>query len=200
MPRDIARQEFDREYEAQEQQKRVIIQALSASELEEMLRTSTKNVAHEVVTCLIEQSGRGVLTDIIRWLKTSQQNMLNDHLSILDQKFSSNAKPRFTHFDQDGAEGDEGDSENSHKEKSQTSEKSIPSTKPSHNARKSRIRIKVRKSSVEPYSNTKVRARQGFHVGFGNNKKSDIATRQQNQIYNQKNANLDLKQIEDEAS
>ena len=128
-----------------------------------MLRTSTKNVAHEVVTCLIEQSGRGVLTDIIRWLKTSQQNMLNDHLSILDQKFSSNHNPRFSNFDQDGAEGDEDGYEPSNKEKSSTSEttetKSIPSSKSTHNARKSRIRIKVRKSSVEPYSSTKVRPR-----------------------------------------
>lgn len=62
---------FEAEYERKEQQKRVIIQALSATELEEMLWTSTKNVAYEVVSCLIEGSFRGVLTDIIRWLKSS---------------------------------------------------------------------------------------------------------------------------------
>lgn len=41
---------FEKEYEVKEQQKNVIIQALSALELEDMLRTSTKNVAHEVVS------------------------------------------------------------------------------------------------------------------------------------------------------
>ena len=52
-----------------------------------MLRTSTKNVAHEVVSCLIESNGRGVLTEIIKWLTTSQQNLLryDSHKSILDQ-------------------------------------------------------------------------------------------------------------------
>lgn len=70
-----------------------------------MLRTSTKNVAHEVVSCLIEASGRGVLTDIIRWLKTSQSNMLNDHLSILDSNVT--AFSNFMNEDCDGEEGDE---------------------------------------------------------------------------------------------
>lgn len=42
--------EFEKEYDIKEQQKNVIIQALSALELEDMLRTSTKNVAHEVVS------------------------------------------------------------------------------------------------------------------------------------------------------
>lgn len=108
IPKEEIREEFEREYESKEQSKKVIIQGLSASELEEMLRTSTKNVAHEVVSCLIEPSGRGVLTDIIRWLKNSQQNMLNDHLSMLDTKFSTGN--RFSKYDNDnGAEGDETD-------------------------------------------------------------------------------------------
>jgi hypothetical protein len=41
---------FEKKYETKEQQKNVIIQALSALELEDMLRKSTKNVAHEVVS------------------------------------------------------------------------------------------------------------------------------------------------------
>lgn len=41
---------FEKNYETKEQQKNVIIQALSALELEDMLRKSTKNVAHEVVS------------------------------------------------------------------------------------------------------------------------------------------------------
>ena len=49
-----------------------------------MLRTSTKNVAYEVISCLIESNGRGVLTEIIKWLTTSNQNLLNDNESILN--------------------------------------------------------------------------------------------------------------------
>ena len=37
---------FEKEYEKKEQQKNALIQGFSASQLEEMLRTSTKNVAH----------------------------------------------------------------------------------------------------------------------------------------------------------
>jgi len=35
-----------------------------------MLRTSTRNVAYEVISCLID-NGRGVLTEIIKFLTTS---------------------------------------------------------------------------------------------------------------------------------
>lgn len=50
-----------------------------------MLRTSTKNVAYEVISCLIESNNRGVLTEIIKFLTTSNQNLLNDNESILNQ-------------------------------------------------------------------------------------------------------------------
>ena len=50
-----------------------------------MLRTSTKNVAYEVISCLIDSNGKGVLTEIIKWLTTCNQNLLNDNESILDQ-------------------------------------------------------------------------------------------------------------------
>jgi hypothetical protein len=48
-----------------------------------MLRTSTKNVAYEVISCLIDNNGKGVLTEIIKWLTTNQK-ILNDNESILD--------------------------------------------------------------------------------------------------------------------
>ena len=116
-----------------------------------MLRTTTKNVAHEVVSCLIEASGRGVLTDIIRWLKNSQQNILNDHLSILDYNFEAPRSSKGFSSGQDGMEGDEAESGyyNPPDKTHTISEKRIP-----HNYKKaqSKIRIKVRKSSVEPHS------------------------------------------------
>jgi hypothetical protein len=50
-----------------------------------MLRTSTKNVAYEVISCLIDSNGRGVLTEIIKWLTQNQQNSnMLDGKSILD--------------------------------------------------------------------------------------------------------------------
>jgi hypothetical protein len=129
---------FEEDYEAKEQQKNVIIQALSALELEDMLRTSTKNVAHEVVSCLVEPTGRGVLTEIIRWLSTSQQNILNDHLSILDSS-EIGQSTRYNNYEEDpeDSEGTE----------------SFYNTKSSMNT--SGIRIKVRKSSVDPHSKKK---------------------------------------------
>jgi tubulin polyglutamylase TTLL5 len=51
-----------------EEQKLLIIRGFTASQLEEMLRTSTKNVAQEVVSCLINIDGKGVLSAIIRGL------------------------------------------------------------------------------------------------------------------------------------
>lgn len=104
-----------------------------------MLRTSTKNVAHEVVSCLVEPTGRGVLTDIIRWLTTSQQNMLNDHLSILDSSDIGQSN-RFNNYgDEEPEDSEETDS--------------FYNTKSSINT--SGIRIKVRKSSVDPNSKKK---------------------------------------------
>jgi hypothetical protein len=129
--------EFEKEYELKEQQKNVIIQALSALELEDMLRTSTKNVAHEVVSCLVEVTGRGVLTDIIRFLTTSQHNMLNDHLSILDSTDITTKTNNYGEEDPEDAEDSE----------------SFYNTKSSMNT--SGIRIKVRKNSIDPYAKKK---------------------------------------------
>jgi hypothetical protein len=63
-----------------------------------MLYTSTKNIAYEVISCLIQVENniktdkgkqiqhKGVLTDIIKWLtSTKQYQMLNEvEISILD--------------------------------------------------------------------------------------------------------------------
>ncbi len=136
---------FEKEYETKEQQKNVIIQALSARELEEMLRKSTKNVAHEVVSCLVESMSRGVLTDIIRWLTTSQQNMLNDHLSILDSSDLVSKVRR-----------DEEEPEDSEDLESMYNTKSSMNT--------SGIRIKVRKSSVDPHAKKKSRTKTSLPI------------------------------------
>ena len=37
-----------------------------------MLKTSTKNVAQDVVACLVETSGKGLLTEILKWMQMSQ--------------------------------------------------------------------------------------------------------------------------------
>lgn len=65
-----------------------------------MLRTSTKNVAYEVISCLIETNGRGVLTEIIKWLTTCNQNLLNDSESILNQLSSKKTEAHMYDSDQ----------------------------------------------------------------------------------------------------
>lgn len=50
-----------------------------------MLRTSTRNVAYEVISCLIDAQGWGVLTEIIKYLTTSNKHIVEDGgSSILD--------------------------------------------------------------------------------------------------------------------
>jgi len=50
-----------------------------------MLRTSTRNVAYEVISCLIDSNGRGVLTEIIKFLTTSNKHIMdNNEQSILE--------------------------------------------------------------------------------------------------------------------
>ena len=79
--------DFQRDYETKEGQKNVIIQGFSAQQLEEMLRTSTRNVAYEVISCLIDSNGRGVLTEIIKFLTISNKHIIEveeNGSSILD--------------------------------------------------------------------------------------------------------------------
>jgi hypothetical protein len=56
--------------EKAEEQKYNVIRGFSAAQLEEMLRKTTKNIARELVECLIEPES-GILTEIIKWLASS---------------------------------------------------------------------------------------------------------------------------------
>ena len=52
-----------------------------------MLRTSTRNVAYEVISCLIDSAGKGVLTEIIKFLTISNKHIIEveeNSSSILD--------------------------------------------------------------------------------------------------------------------
>jgi len=97
-----------------------------------MLRTSTKNVAYEVISCLIDNQGKGVLTEIIKWLTTSQQNLLNDAAggSILD----SLSKKKVINNE---------------------SEEEPESFIRGSDSSNSSMRIKIRKNSMDPHSKIK---------------------------------------------
>ena len=57
-------------------QKEIVIRGFSAQQLEDMLKSSTRSIAQELVSCLADEKGRGVLSEIIRLLsqKTTQQD------------------------------------------------------------------------------------------------------------------------------
>jgi hypothetical protein len=113
-----------------------------------MLRTSTKNVAYEVISCLIESNGRGVLTEIIKWLTTCNQNLLNDNESILNQLsrkkdiYDSDEEPESIASQEGGSS-------------------SIKVGHAGINGNQE-IRIKIRKNSVDPHSN-KVKSSHNYH-------------------------------------
>jgi len=52
---------FEAQYPETIRRKEKVIQKFSSYQLEELLNNSTKNVAQEVVTCLIPRRGEGVL-------------------------------------------------------------------------------------------------------------------------------------------
>ena len=52
---------FEAQYPETIRRKEKVIQKFSSLQLEELLNNSTKNVAQEVVTCLIPRRGEGVL-------------------------------------------------------------------------------------------------------------------------------------------
>lgn len=80
-------QNFEIEFNKEQQKKQVIIQAFSVAQLEEMLKSSTKNVAYDVVSCLIPSSSSGVLYNIVTWLSTLKRTLVSSgHYSMLDQK------------------------------------------------------------------------------------------------------------------
>lgn len=112
-----------------------------------MLRTSTKNVAYEVISCLIDQNGRGVLTEIIKWLTTCNQNLLNDNDSILNQlsrkKDVDESEEEPESFIQSNNPGIKGDNAST----TSAGSASIGSS--------GEVRIKIRKNSMEPHSKVK---------------------------------------------
>ena len=83
--------DFHAEYENKLLRNNTILQGMSAKELEEHLkdfayagrrqsRESTKNVAHEVISCIIDldHGWKGILTDIIKWLKSMNQRGISN--------------------------------------------------------------------------------------------------------------------------
>ena len=56
--------QFDQQYPITIKRKDEVIHRFSSMQLEELLNNSTKNVAQEVVTCLIPKKGEGVLVVI----------------------------------------------------------------------------------------------------------------------------------------
>lgn len=60
----------ERDYDVAEENKLSAIRGFSAQQLEEMLKNSSKNAAQDIIACLFEADGRGMLTEIIKWLAT----------------------------------------------------------------------------------------------------------------------------------
>ena len=52
--------------ERSESQKEIVIRGFSAQQLEDMLKSSSRAIAKELVACLSDEKGRGVLSEIIR--------------------------------------------------------------------------------------------------------------------------------------
>ena len=65
-------EQFESQYPVMIRRKDEVIQKFSSLQLEELLNNSTKNVAQEVVTCLIPKRGEGVLVT----LEMQHQNKL----------------------------------------------------------------------------------------------------------------------------
>lgn len=57
-------EQFESQYPLTIRKKQEVINKFSSGQLEELLNNSTKNVAQEVVTCLIPKRGEGVLTSL----------------------------------------------------------------------------------------------------------------------------------------
>ena len=56
--------QFDKEYPLTIKRKEEVINKFTSLQLEDLLNNSTKNVAQEVVTCLIPKRGEGVLVTL----------------------------------------------------------------------------------------------------------------------------------------
>ena len=66
--------QFESQYPLTIKKKDEVIHKFSSLQLEELLNNSTKNVAQEVVTCLIPKKGEGVLVT----LETQHSDLLNN--------------------------------------------------------------------------------------------------------------------------
>ena len=66
--------QFESQYPLTIKKKDEVIHKFSSLQLEELLNNSTKNVAQEVVTCLIPKKGEGVLVT----LETQHAGLLNN--------------------------------------------------------------------------------------------------------------------------
>ena len=69
-------QSFEEEYSRTENQKKIFLREYSTQQLEEMLKLSAKSNAFEVVSFLIEQTGKGVLGKIEEWIARNHPNLL----------------------------------------------------------------------------------------------------------------------------
>ena len=56
--------QFEREYPMTIKRKEEVINKFTSLQLEDLLNNSTKNVAQEVVTCLIPKRGEGILVTL----------------------------------------------------------------------------------------------------------------------------------------
>lgn len=56
--------QFEREYPITIKRKEEVINKFTSLQLEDLLNNSTKNVAQEVVTCLIPKRGEGILVTL----------------------------------------------------------------------------------------------------------------------------------------
>ena len=78
--------QFDKEYPLTIKRKEEVINKFTSLQLEDLLNNSTKNVAQEVVTCLIPKRGEGVLVTLeltypqFNANKTSDNNRINKML------------------------------------------------------------------------------------------------------------------------
>lgn len=57
-----------------EEEKQFVLRKFNTSQIEEILRKTTRNLAHEVVACLMDSEGKGILTDIIKSIANSARN------------------------------------------------------------------------------------------------------------------------------
>lgn len=100
-------QNFEKEYLHDQEKKQIVIQAFSVKQLEEMLINSTKNIAHEVVSCLISARGIGVLTYIVRYLSENGNSRIMSNSSVLEnslpgisaEKFPRDSEPEYSQLD-----------------------------------------------------------------------------------------------------